>query len=270
MSAPEATMHATPAAGATPQIVVSGLTVSYRDAHGGRPACRDVSFTASRGEFIGIVGSSGCGKTTLLNAIAGFVRPSAGSVVVNGVPVTRPSAAVTMVFQSYALFPWMTVAQNMMFGLRMKGLGAARAAPIIARYLDMTGLQGTQALYPYQLSGGMQQRVALARALAIDPEIVLMDEPFAAVDLQTREDLQDELGGLTAETKQTVLLVTHFVDEAVYLSDRVLMMGGKPGQVVGTYDVPLPRPRRREFRSSPAFLAIRDAVSNDLRVATTT
>lgn len=252
-----------------PQIVVSGLTVSYADTRGGRPACHDINFTASRGEFIGIVGSSGCGKTTLLNAIAGFVRPSAGSVVVNGVPVTRPSAAVTMVFQSYALFPWMTVEKNMMFGLRMKGIDAAQAAPIIARYLDMTGLQGTQALYPYQLSGGMQQRVALARALAIDPEIVLMDEPFAAVDLQTREDLQDELGALTGQTQQTVLLVTHSVDEAVYLSDRVLMMGGKPGCVVGTYDVDLPRPRCREIRSSSEFLAIRDAVSNDLRVAST-
>jgi ABC-type nitrate/sulfonate/bicarbonate transport system ATPase subunit len=174
-----------------------------------------------------------------------------------------------MVFQSYALFPWMTVEQNMMFGLRMKGIDTARAAPIIARYLHMTGLQGTQALYPYQLSGGMQQRVALARALAIDPEIVLMDEPFAAVDLQTREDLQDELGGLTGQTQQTVLLVTHTVDEAVYLRDRVLMMGGKPGRVVGTYDVPLPRPRRREVRSSPEFLAIRDAVSNNLRAAST-
>jgi NitT/TauT family transport system ATP-binding protein len=250
-------------------VAVSGLTVSYADTRGGRPACSEVSFTARRGEFIGIVGSSGCGKTTLLNAIAGFVKPNSGSVLVNGTPVTRPSAAVTMVFQSYALFPWMTVEKNMLFGLRMKGLGAEEAAPIIARYLDMTGLQGTQSLYPYQLSGGMQQRVALARALAIDPEIVLMDEPFAAVDLQTREDLQDELGALTGTTKQTVLLVTHSVDEAVYLSDRVLMMGGRPGRVVGTYDVGLPRPRRREIRSSPEFLAIRDAVSNDLRVATT-
>jgi len=254
---------------ATPSIVVSGVTVSYADKRGGRPACRDVSFTAERGEFIGIVGSSGCGKTTLLNAIAGFVKPSSGSVVVNGVQVTRPSAAVTMVFQSYALFPWMTVEKNMMFGLRMKGLGADEAAPIIDKYLEMADLQGTQSLYPYQLSGGMQQRVALARALAIEPQIVLMDEPFAAVDLQTREDLQDELGALTGVTRQTVLLVTHSVDEAVYLSDRVLVMGSRPGRVVGTFDVDLPRPRRREARSSPEFLAIRDAVSSELRVTAT-
>jgi len=250
-------------------VEVSNLTVSYADRSGIRPACEDVSFSASRGEFIGIVGSSGCGKTTLLNAIAGFVRPSAGSVRVNGVPQTRPTAAVTMVFQSYALFPWMTVEKNLRFGLRMKGIRGAKSAETVAKYLAITGLQGTEALYPYQLSGGMQQRVALARALAIDPEIVLMDEPFAAVDLQTREDLQDELGALTGKTAQTVLLVTHSVDEAVYLSDRVLVMGSKPGRIIETYDVPLPRPRRREIRSAGDFLAIRDAISTDLRVAST-
>ncbi|HVO90594.1 MAG TPA: ATP-binding cassette domain-containing protein [Casimicrobiaceae bacterium] len=186
-----------------PSVVVSGLTVSYPGADGGRPACRDVSFAARRGEFIGIVGSSGCGKTTLLNAIAGFIKPSGGLIEVNGVPVTHPSAAVTMVFQSYALFPWMTVEKNLTFGLRMKGIRGAKATPIVAKYLAMTGLQGTERLYPYQLSGGMQQRVALARALAIDPQIVLMDEPFAAVDLQTREDLQDELAALTGTTQRS-------------------------------------------------------------------
>ncbi len=250
-------------------IDVADLTVSYGKGDDRRPACTRVSFSATRGEFIGIVGSSGCGKTTLLNAVAGFVKPSAGTVLVKGVPLTRPTANVTMVFQSYALFPWMTVEKNLMFGLRMKGVRGAEAAAAVDKYLAMTGLRGTQSLYPYQLSGGMQQRVALARALAIDPEIVLMDEPFAAVDLQTREDLQDELGAITGKTAQTVLLVTHSVDEAVYLSDRVLMMGGKPGRIVRTYDVPLARPRRREMRSSAEFLAIRDAISADLRAVST-
>lgn len=250
-------------------VDVASLTVSYGNGSDARPACENVSFEASRGEFIGIVGSSGCGKTTLLKAVAGFVSPSSGSVRVNGVPLVRPTAAVTMVFQSYALFPWMTVEKNLAFGLKMKGIRGAKARETVEKYLAMTGLQGTQALYPYQLSGGMQQRVALARALAIDPEIVLMDEPFAAVDLQTREDLQDELGALTGKTEQTVLLVTHSVDEAVYLSDRVLVMGGKPGRIVKTYDVMLPRPRRREMRSSPEFLATRDAISTELRANST-
>jgi len=252
-----------------PAVVVSDLTVSYPGATASRPACDAVSLSARRGEFIGIVGSSGCGKTTLLNAIAGFIKPAAGSIEVNGVPRTRPSASVTMVFQSYALFPWMTVEKNLLFGLRMKGIRGAKGLEVVKKYLAMTGMQGTEHLYPYQLSGGMQQRVALARALAIDPEIVLMDEPFAAVDLQTREDLQDELGALTGETQQTVLLVTHSVDEAVYLSDRVLVMGGRPGRIMKTYAVPLPRPRLRSIRSSPQFLEIRDSVSNDLRLGAT-
>jgi NitT/TauT family transport system ATP-binding protein len=252
-----------------PSIDVSDLTVSYGVGAANRPACEAITFSANRGEFIAIVGSSGCGKTTLLNAIAGFVKPSAGAVYVNGVRLTHPTAAVTMVFQSYALFPWMTVEKNLMFGLKMKGIRGARAAAIIERYLAMTGLRGTEKLYPYQLSGGMQQRVALARALAIDPEIVLMDEPFAAVDLQTREDLQDELGVLTGKTEQTVVLVTHSVDEAVYLSDRVLVMSHRPGRIRKTYNVLLPRPRQRAMRSSGDFLAIRDAISADLRSAST-
>ena len=246
-------------------IDVSNLTVSYGDGGTSRAACSAITFRAARGEFIGIVGSSGCGKTTLLNAIAGFVRPSGGTILVNGVPLTRPTSDVTMVFQSYALFPWMTVEKNLMFGLKMKGIRGERAAAAVERYLTIIGMRGTQSLYPYQLSGGMQQRVALARALAIDPAIVLMDEPFAAVDLQTREDLQDELGAITGRSEQSVLLVTHSVDEAVYLSDRVLMMGGKPGRIVNAYDVALPRPRGRALRSSPEFLAIRDAISSELR-----
>jgi NitT/TauT family transport system ATP-binding protein len=253
----------------TSSINVSDLTVSYGTGAGSRPACKDITFSASRGEFIAIVGSSGCGKTTLLNAIAGFVKPSTGAVYVNGARLTRPTAAVTMVFQSYALFPWMTVEKNLMFGLKMKGIRGAKATATVERYLAMTGLQSAEKLYPYQLSGGMQQRVALARALAIDPEIVLMDEPFAAVDLQTREDLQDELGELTDKTEQTVLLVTHSVDEAVYLSDRVLVMGNRPGRIMKIYNVSLPRPRQRAMRSAGDFLAVRDAISADLRAAST-
>jgi NitT/TauT family transport system ATP-binding protein len=251
--------------GAPYSIDVVDLTVAYEGSEGSVIACEDVSFRTRSGEFVGIVGASGCGKTTILNTIGGFVKPLRGSVRINDRPVTRPTAACTVVFQSYALFPWMSVEQNLYFGLRMKGLSRTQAAPLIEKYLAMTGLEGTGPLYPYQLSGGMQQRVALARALAIEPEAILMDEPFAAVDLQTREDLQNELARLRGTTSQTVILVTHSVDEAVYLSDRVIVMGRRPGRIISVHDVPLASPRKRELRSSPQYLAIRDQVSDQLR-----
>ena len=246
-------------------IDVSNLTVAYHASREKVIACEDVSFRTRSGEFVAIVGASGCGKTTILNTLGGFVKPTSGSVRINDRLVTRPTAACTVVFQSYALFPWMTVEQNLYFGLRMKGLSRVQANPLIEKYLTMTGLSGTGPMYPYQLSGGMQQRVALARALAIEPDSILMDEPFAAVDLQTREDLQNELARLRGTTPQTVLLVTHSVDEAVYLSDRVIVMGQRPGRIISIHDVPLESPRKRELRSSPQYLAIRDQVSDQLR-----
>ncbi len=248
-------------------VAVSDLTVAYARAQDEVIACRGVTFSAQQGEFVTIVGASGCGKTTVLNAIAGFIKPAAGAVRVNGAPVQGPTADCTVVFQSYALFPWMTVENNLYFGLRMKGMSPAQARPTIERFLGMMGLAGTNRLYPYELSGGMQQRVALARALAIEPLTILMDEPFAAVDLQTREDLQNELAGIRAATSQTILLVTHSVDEAVYLSDRVIVMGGRPGRIVATYDVELAHPRGPELRSAKDFLEIRDEISHQLRTA---
>jgi len=248
-----------------PAVETKELTVKYRDV----VACTDVSFTACQGEFLTIVGASGCGKTTILNAIAGFIKPANGMVLVDGVHVERPNARCTVVFQSYALFPWMTVEDNLYFGLRMKGLNRKNAEPHIERYLSIMGLQGTNRRYPHELSGGMQQRVALARALVIEPQTILMDEPFAAVDLQTRESLQNELGALRAATSQTIVLVTHSVDEAVYLSDRVIVMGGRPGRIIAVYDIALERPRHPEMRSSPDFLALRDTISLRLRTAHT-
>lgn len=246
-------------------IDVSGLTVVYRRHERQVTACADVTFATARGEFVTIVGASGCGKTTVLNTIAGFIRPARGRVRINDQAVTRPSANCTVVFQSYALFPWMTVEQNLYFGLRMKGISRAVAAPSIERLLAMIGLAGTNNLFPYELSGGMQQRVALARALVIEPEIVLMDEPFAAVDLQTREALQNELAAIRAATSQTMLLVTHSVDEAVYLSDRVIVMGGKPGHILAVNAISLAFPRKPEIRSTPEFISIRDHIASQLR-----
>ena len=246
-------------------VEVSDLTVAYRDVI----ACRDVSFTTRQGEFLTIVGASGCGKTTILNTVAGFIKPAAGLVQVDGEPVLRPNARCTVVFQSYALFPWMTVEDNLYFGLRMKGLSRKAASPLIERYLGVMGLKDTNRRYPHELSGGMQQRIALARALVIEPQTILMDEPFAAVDLQTRESLQNELGALRASTSQTIVLVTHSVDEAVYLSDRVIVMGGRPGRILEIYDVPLEHPRHPEMRSAPDFLTVRDEISLRLRTAHT-
>lgn len=244
---------------------VSDLTVAYRQSGGSIVACQDVNFEADLGQFVAIVGSSGCGKTTVLNTIAGFIKPVSGSVRIGGRPVVRPNASCTVVFQSYALFPWMTVEGNLYFGLRMKGASWDEARSRIDEYLAMMGLAGANKLYPYQLSGGMQQRVALARALVISPATVLMDEPFAAVDLQTRETLQNELATIRAATSQTIVLVTHSVDEAVYLSDKVVVMGGRPGRVISTYHVPLQHPRAPGIRSAKDFLEIRDEISLRLR-----
>jgi len=246
-------------------IDVSDLTVIYRRERRIVTACSDVTFSTAKGEFITIVGASGCGKTTVLNTIAGFIRPARGRVRINDRAVTRPNANCTVVFQSYALFPWMTVEQNLYFGLRMKGISRANAAPSIERLLGMMGLSGTNNFFPSELSGGMQQRVALARALVIEPAIVLMDEPFAAVDLQTREALQNELAAIRAATSQTMLLVTHSVDEAVYLSDRVIVMGDRPGRILAVNAIPLTYPRKPEMRSTPEFISLRDHIAGQLR-----
>lgn len=248
-------------------IEIAHLTVEYRRAEQKVVACENISFATRQGDFVTIVGPSGCGKTTVLNTIAGFIKPAIGTVRVNDAPVVRPTANCTVVFQSYALFPWMTVEDNLYFGLRMKGTSRTAAQPIIDRFLEMMHLRGTNKLYPYELSGGMQQRVALARALVIEPRTILMDEPFAAVDLQTRESLQNELAAIRAATSQTILLVTHSVDEAVYLSDRVIVMGGRPGRIMATFDIPLGHPRDPTIRSAMPFLKIRDEISLCLRTA---
>lgn len=254
--------------GTVPAIQVRDLSASYAlGKEKPHIVARDVSLSVERGEFVSVVGPSGCGKTTLLNVIAGFLPPASGEVLLNGLPVRRPSPECTVVFQSYALFPWMTVAENVEFGLKMQGVGRSSRERVASQYLDLMGLTGNDSKYPHQVSGGMQQRVALARALAIEPSVVLMDEPLAAVDLQTREILQDEIARVVNETSQTILLVTHSVDEAVYLSDRVILMGGKPGSISATREVELPKPREHWMKSSEDFLRLRDEVAELLRTA---
>ena len=214
---------------------------------GGRttPALLDIDLDIADREFVCLLGPSGCGKSTLLNVVAGFLRPSAGEVLVNGRPVTGPGADRGVVFQEYVLFPWLTVTGNVEFGLRLSGASADERRHTVARYLELVGLTAHAAKFPVQLSGGMKQRVAIARALANNPAIILMDEPFGALDAQTREVLQDELRRIQRVEHKTVLFVTHSIREAVYLADRVVVMTSAPGRIKQVVAIKLPEIRDR-------------------------
>jgi len=206
-------------------------------------AFRNVDLQIRNREVLCVVGPSGCGKTTLLRCIGGLLAPSSGQVLIDGQVVARPREGVAIVFQHFGLLPWKTVVDNVAFGLRIAGTPAAVIAERLRHYIGLVGLTGFENHYPYQLSGGMQQRVGLARALAIDPEILLMDEPFASVDAQTREVLQEELLQLHERERKTMLFITHSIDEAIILGDRVAVMAARPGQVKGILSVEFPRPR---------------------------
>src|SRR6266498_760782 len=201
------------------------------------PAIDDVTFDVHAKEFVAIVGPSGCGKTTCLRMAAGLECPTSGSVRVAGKPVTGPGPDRSVVFQQFALFPWKTVADNIDFGLRAAGLAANERRSRVARYIELMGLQGYESAFPHQLSGGMQQRVAIARSYALDPGVLLMDEPFGALDAQTRVVMQEELIKLARVSPRTVLFITHSVDEAVYLADRVVVMTRRPGRIGEIIDV---------------------------------
>lgn len=207
-------------------------------------ALQNVSLTVNKGEFLTIVGPSGCGKSTLLDLIAGLALPTSGELFIDGKKITKPALDRGIVMQGYALFPWRTVRHNVEFGLEVKGVPKKDRQEISDRFLKLVNLSGFADRYPYELSGGMKQRVAIARALAYDPEVLLMDEPFAAVDAQTRETLQDELLRIWEETRKTIIFVTHSIDEAVALADRVAVMSANPGSVKEIVKVGLPRPRR--------------------------
>lgn len=247
-----------------PSLEIRGLSKSYalRD-RTAFEAIRSVDLVMAEGEFVTILGPSGCGKSSLLRIVAGLEEASTGLVAFDGVPVLGPSWRRGMVFQEYALPPWKTVAENVELGLKFRGIGRKERAETAQRFIKLVGLGGFEQRYPRELSGGMRQRCALARTLANDPELLLMDEPFAAVDAQTREILQDELlviWGQHVEQKQRkmVLFVTHAIDEAAFLSDRVVVMSARPGIIKEDFVNPLPRPRQPEVRSSSLFLEVRD------------
>lgn len=205
------------------------------------------------GEFLSIVGPSGCGKSTFLNVLLGLIKPDSGELTIHGKPIRGPGTDRAMVFQEFGLLPWRTVQSNVELGLELKGMAAAARREISQRLIDMVGLAGFEQHYPHELSGGMKQRVGLARALATDPDVLLMDEPFAALDAQTRDLMQIELLRIWNAARKTVLFVTHQIDEAIYLSDRVMVMTKRPGHAKKIFPIELPRPRAYEMRVTPAF-----------------
>jgi NitT/TauT family transport system ATP-binding protein len=247
-----------------PSLQIRALEKSYAMRDGTAfKAIHSVDLAMAEGEFVTILGPSGCGKSSLLRIVAGLEKQSAGDVIFDGAPVEGPSWRRGMVFQEYALPPWKTVAQNVELGLKFRGVASKERTEIAKRYIKLVGLEGFEGRYPRELSGGMRQRCALARTLANDPELLLMDEPFAAVDAQTREILQDELLGvwgqhLETKARKMILFVTHAIDEAAYLSDRVVVMSARPGVIKEDFVNPLPRPRVESMRSTPAFLEVRD------------
>jgi NitT/TauT family transport system ATP-binding protein len=226
-------------------LEISHLRMEYVDAYTDETvtAVGDVSFTIDEGEFVAVLGPSGCGKTTILNIVAGFQKQTSGTVRVGGKDVTGPSPERGVVFQSFALFPWKTVLGNVVFGLRMRGVPRRDREPIAQRYLELVGLDGFERKFPHELSGGMQQRLGVARVLANEPAVMLMDEPFASVDAQTRRKLQEDLTAIFEANHPTVFFVTHDIEEAVFLADRVVVLSTRPSRVKEVVTVPLERPR---------------------------
>lgn len=228
------------------------------------PVLNDVSLDIAPGEFVTILGPSGCGKTTLLRLVNGLLTPDAGTVLVDGKPPT-PGPDMGFVFQSFRLIPWLTTADNVGFGLELSGVSRPHRVPIVARWLERVGLARHADAYPAQLSGGMKQRVALARALATDPKFLLLDEPFASLDAQTREIMQLDLLQLWEERRVTALFVTHSVEEAILLGDRIVVMGAAPRSIREIVPVDLPRPRSDAVRTSPKFIELRTYLTGIIR-----
>lgn len=241
------------------QIAVENLSLEFGSGEEAFWALRDVSFTVDAGEFTSIVGPSGCGKTTLLRVLSGALRPSEGHVLLG-----EGSGGRATVFQEDSLLPWRTTIDNVAFGLEIRGLGKRARRQVAREYIELVGLSGFEEKYPYQLSGGMKQRANLARALAIEPALLLMDEPFASVDSQTREMMQAELLRIWEQTKKTVVFITHQIDEAVYLSDRVVVFTGRPGRVKAELPIAIERPRGLEVKRTMAFVGYVDRIWKQL------
>jgi NitT/TauT family transport system ATP-binding protein len=252
----ERTEEKTQARSASVRIRITGLAKCY----GALEVFRDINLDVGNREIVAIVGPSGCGKTTLLRCIDGLLSVDEGEIRVGEKQVTQPIPGVAMVFQHFGLFPWKTVFDNVAYGLRMAGVPRTEINRRVPAFINLVGLAGFETAYPYQMSGGMQQRCGLARALAIEPHVLLMDEPFAAVDAQTREILQFELLRIWEQQPTTMLFVTHSIEEAVLMGDRVVVLRGRPSRIHETIAIDLPRPRTRETLRMPRFAELRERV----------
>ncbi|TQC48832.1 ABC transporter ATP-binding protein [Rhodococcus sp. WS4] len=246
------------------KISISGIERTYGTGNSAVTALGPLDMEIADGEFVCIVGPSGCGKSTMLRVLDGLVNPTKGFAALR--PSEEQNPLTSMVFQDYSIFPWKTVEQNVRFGLDMAGVGRVEANERVGRWLAKLGLADFRKAYPRSLSGGMRQRVSIARALAMEPEILLMDEPFAALDAQLRQVLQGELLHLWQEDRRTVVFITHNLDEAILLGDRVLVMSARPGKIVAEFHVPFERPRRPEIRGTAEFAALEGEIWQQLRV----
>jgi NitT/TauT family transport system ATP-binding protein len=241
------------------RIAFDKVSVRFPTASGTMHVVDNVSYSIRDREFVSVIGPSGCGKTTMMNMVAGFMRPSSGTVMLDGRPIRGPGPDRGVIFQEYGVFPWLTVKQNIAFGLKLRAnkTSAAEREDICARYMKLMGLSDFADAWPRMLSGGMRQRLALARAYAVKPQFLLMDEPFGALDAQTRSAMQDLLLDVLAAEGKTVMLITHSVEEAVYLSGRIIVMTARPTRIREIIEVPFPYPRRADLHESPAFGELR-------------
>ena len=246
-------------------IETRGLGKVYEGADGAFQALKGVDLQVREREFVSLIGPSGCGKTTLLKIMDGLIPYEGGDLLIQGRPVTGPGPDRAVVFQDFSLLPWLTVQENIGFGLQLRGASAAERYEKVTEYVQLVGLEGFERSYPRHLSGGMQQRVGLARALAVEPSILLMDEPFGSLDAQTRNLLQSDLLRIWDVFARTVVFVTHAMDEAVFLSDRVVIMGTRPGHIAEVVEIDLPRPRTEETRSHPRFVELSSHIWDVLR-----
>jgi NitT/TauT family transport system ATP-binding protein/sulfonate transport system ATP-binding protein len=249
-------------------LAIDNVSRTFPGVHGGPPtqALLPTSLAIADNDFITILGPSGCGKSTLLRIVAGLDVPTSGEVRLDGQVVARPGADRGMVFQSYTLFPWLTVTENICFGLREKSVPGTRQAEIAAHYIDKVGLRGFERHYPKMLSGGMQQRTAIARALANEPRILLLDEPFGALDNQTRSLMQELLLSIWESERKTVLFVTHDIEEAIFMANRVVVMTARPGRIKAEVAVPLAHPRHYTVKTSPEFSGLKAQLTEEIRV----
>lgn len=260
----EAAQPQAPIVSAEAKVEVKDLRKVYASSRGEVVALNDANLTIHKNEFVCVVGPSGCGKTTLLNILAGLEQPTSGEVRIDGQPIDGPSSERGVVFQQYALFPWLTVRKNVEFGLQLKGIAKNERKDIAEKYIEMVGLKDFANALPKELSGGMKQRVAIARAYAVNPQLLLLDEPFGALDAQTRTQLQVELQAMWEQEQKTCFFITHDVEEAVLLSQRVIVMSARPGRIKTIVDIDLKHPRDQETRMSAEFHDVKNEIWNQV------